>query len=126
MLCGIYLAEYARENWFNHGIRLVVDVLAGVPSIIVEVLVYELMVVPIGNNSAWPGAVAWGSSCARSWPGRRRMLKLVPKSLRRVDGVGRVEGADALMRVVLPASASGIITGVMLAVAHGWRARRRC
>src|SRR5579884_3117462 len=38
MLCGIYLAEYARDNWFNHAIRLVVDVIAGVPSIIVGVL----------------------------------------------------------------------------------------
>jgi phosphate transport system permease protein len=45
MLCGIYLAEYARDNWFSHSVRLVVDVLAGVPSIIVGVLAYEMLVI---------------------------------------------------------------------------------
>jgi phosphate transport system permease protein len=44
MLCGIYLAEYARDGWFSQSLRLVVDVLAGVPSIIVGVLGYELAV----------------------------------------------------------------------------------
>jgi phosphate transport system permease protein len=44
MLCGIYLAEYARDNWFSHGIRLVVDVLAGIPSILMGVLGYQLAV----------------------------------------------------------------------------------
>ncbi len=119
MLCGIYLAEYARENWFNHGIRLVVDVLAGVPSIIVGVLVYELMVVPMGNNSAWAGAVALGFiMCPIVARTTEEMLKLVPKSLREAStGLGGSR-AQTLMRVVLPASASGIITGVMLAVAR--------
>jgi phosphate transport system permease protein len=44
MLAGIYLAEYARDHWFSHAIRLVVDVLAGVPSILVGVLGYQLVV----------------------------------------------------------------------------------
>src|SRR4051812_46064373 len=58
MLCGIYLAEYAGDSWFSHGIRLVVDVLAGVPSILVGVLAYELVVVPMAGGTAWAGAVA--------------------------------------------------------------------
>jgi len=55
MLCGIYLAEYAKEGWFAHAIRLVVDVLSGVPSIIVGVLGYEMLVVswtPLQNSSS--------------------------------------------------------------------------
>jgi phosphate transport system permease protein len=63
MLCGIYLAEYARDNWFSHGIRLVVDVLAGVPSIIVGVLGYEMIVVawhPLAyDHSALVNALVW-------------------------------------------------------------------
>ncbi len=119
MLCGIYLAEYARENWWSHAIRLVVDVLAGVPSIIVGVLGYELVVVPMKANSAWAGAVALGfimcPIVARTTEG---MLRLVPKSLREASiGLGGSK-AQTLFRIVIPAASSGIITGVMLAVAR--------
>src|SRR5271170_678627 len=119
MLCGIYLAEYARDNWFNHGIRLVVDVLAGVPSIIVGVLGYELVVVPMKTNSAWAGAVALGFiMCPIVARTTEEMLKLVPKSLREAStGLGSSK-CQTLIRVVIPAASSGIITGVMLAIAR--------
>ena len=55
MLCGIYLAEYAKDNWFSHFIRLVVDVVAGVPSIIVGLLGYELAVVRTAPFAATEG-----------------------------------------------------------------------
>jgi phosphate transport system permease protein len=57
MLCGIYLAEYAGDNWFSHFVRLVVDVLAGVPSIVVGVLAYEMVVAgwtPVEYGSSGP------------------------------------------------------------------------
>ena len=44
MLCGIYLSEYARGGWFANSLRLIVDIMAGVPSIIVGVLGYEIVV----------------------------------------------------------------------------------
>jgi phosphate transport system permease protein len=119
MLCGIYLAEYARDTLFSHAIRLVVDVLAGVPSIIVGVLAYELVVVPMRTNSAWAGAVALGfMMCPIIARTTEEMLKLVPKALREASvGLGASK-AQTLARVVLPAASGGIITGVMLAVAR--------
>ncbi|HUO06849.1 MAG TPA: phosphate ABC transporter permease PstA [Phycisphaerae bacterium] len=119
MLCGIYLAEYARENWFNHAIRLMVDVLAGVPSIIVGVLGYQLVVVPMRTSSAWAGAVALGFiMCPIVARTTEEMLKLVPKALREASiGLGGSK-AQTLVRIVLPAASSGIITGVMLGVAR--------
>ena len=149
MLCGIYLAEYARENWFSHSLRLVVDVLAGVPSIIVGVLGYMMLVkgwtpltysdssvlnplISLCNSvvwvrntlfpshaSAWAGAVALGfMMCPIIARTTEEMLKLVPKALREASiGMGASK-TQTLTRVVLPAAASGIITGVMLAVAR--------
>lgn len=119
MLCGIYLAEYAGESKIGHAIRLVVDVLAGVPSIIVGVLAYELVVVPMRTNSAWAGAVALGfMMCPIIAKTTEEMLKLVPKALREASlGLGASK-FQTLFRVVIPAAASGIITGIMLAVAR--------
>jgi phosphate transport system permease protein len=119
MLCGIYLAEYARESKLGHAIRLVVDVLAGVPSIIVGVLAYELVVVPMKTNSAWAGAVALGfMMCPIISKTTEEMLKLVPKALREASlGLG-ASRFQTLFRVVIPSASAGIITGIMLAVAR--------
>lgn len=119
MLCGIFLSEYARENWFSHTLRTVVDVLAGVPSIVVGVLGYELVVVPMGINSAWAGACALSfMMCPIVARTTEEMLKLVPPAYREASiGVGASK-FQTLFRVVLPAARNGIITGVMLAVAR--------
>lgn len=119
MLCGIYLSEYARENWFSHILRTVVDVLAGVPSIVVGVLGYELVVVPMKINSAWAGACALAfMMCPIVARTTEEMLRLVPPAYREASvGVGASK-FQTLFRVVLPAARNGIITGVMLAVAR--------
>ncbi len=119
MLCGIYLAEYAKDNWFSHGIRLVVDVLAGVPSIIVGVLAYQLVVTPMKTYSAWAGAVALGfMMCPIIARTTEEMLKLVPKALREASvGLGGSK-FQTITKVIIPAASGGIITGVMLAVAR--------
>lgn len=119
ILCGVYLAEYAENSRFAPFLRLVVDVLAGVPSIIVGVLAYILVVKPMGTNSAWAGAVALGfMMCPIIARTTEEMLKLVPKSLREASiGLGGSK-TQTLVRVILPAASSGIITGIMLAVAR--------
>lgn len=115
---GVYLAEYGA-GWFGSFVRFVTDTLTGVPSIIVGVFVYTLLVLPTGHYSAWAGAVALAlvmiPIVART---TEEMIRLVPNSLR--------EGALALgapqwrvtTGVVLPAAASGIATGAMLAIAR--------
>jgi phosphate transport system permease protein len=116
--CGIYLAEFG-SGWFGSIVRFLTDTLTGVPSIIVGVFVYTLLVLPSRHYSAYAGGVALAlvmiPIVART---TEEMIRLVPTSLR--------EGALALgapqwkvtMNVVLPAAASGIATGAMLAIAR--------
>jgi len=116
--CGVYLAEYSRIAWLGNSVRLMVDILVGVPSIIVGVLFYQLVVLPY-QLSAWAGAAAlafiMAPIVART---TEEMLRLVPKSYREASiGVG-ASRYQTLFRVVLPAASGGIITGVMLAVAR--------
>jgi len=115
---GVYLAEYGK-NWFGNTVRFVADTLIGVPSIIVGIFIYTLVVVPMGRQSGFAGGLALAvimlPIVART---TEEMVKLVPTSMR--------EGALALgapewrvsWNIVLPAAASGIATGAMLAVAR--------
>jgi phosphate transport system permease protein len=115
---GVYLSEFGR-GWFAHSVRFITDTLTGVPSIVVGVFVYTLIVVPMKHYSALAGALSLAlimvPIVTRT---TEEMIKLVPNSLR--------EGALALgapqwrvtMGVVLPAAASGIATGAMLAIAR--------
>jgi phosphate transport system permease protein len=115
---GVYLSEFGR-GWFASVVRFVSDTLTGVPSIVTGVFVYTLIVLPMRQFSALAGGVALGiimiPIVTRT---TEEMLRLVPASLR--------EGALALgapqwrvtTGVVLPAAASGIATGAMLAVAR--------
>ncbi|HEV2880894.1 MAG TPA: phosphate ABC transporter permease PstA [Pyrinomonadaceae bacterium] len=115
---GIYLAEYGAGR-FASLVRFLTDTLTGIPSILVGVFVYTIIVVPLKQFSALAGGVALAvimiPIVART---TEEMLRLVPASLR--------EGALALgapqwrvtTGVVLPAAASGIVTGAMLAVAR--------
>jgi phosphate transport system permease protein len=115
---GVYLAEYG-DSWFARIVRFVTDTLTGVPSIIVGVFVYAIIVLPQKHFSTLAGGVALAlimiPIVART---TEEMIRLVPTSLR--------EGALALgapqwrvtMGVVLPAAASGIATGAMLAIAR--------
>jgi phosphate transport system permease protein len=115
---GIFLAEFGA-NRFTYFVRFVADNLVGVPSIIVGVFIYTILVRPMHHYSALAGGAALAvimiPIVART---TEEMIKLVPESLR--------EGALALgapqwrvtMGVVLPAAASGIATGAMLAVAR--------
>jgi len=115
---GIYLSEIGKGR-FADAIRFLVDTLTGIPSIVTGVFVYAILVLPMRHFSAFAGGVSLAlimiPIVART---TEEMLKLVPHSLR--------EGALALgapqwrviLGVVLPAAASGIATGAMLAIAR--------
>ncbi|HJX90009.1 MAG TPA: phosphate ABC transporter permease PstA [Pyrinomonadaceae bacterium] len=115
---GIYLSEVGKGR-FAGVVRFIVDALTGVPSIVTGVFVYAILVLPMKHFSAFAGGVALAlimiPIVART---TEEMLKLVPHSLR--------EGALALgapqwrvtLGVILPAAASGIATGAMLAIAR--------
>ena len=115
---GSYLAEFGTGR-FGSLIRFLTDTLTGIPSIVTGVFVYTLVVVPTKHFSALAGGIALAlimvPIVART---TEEMIKLVPQSLR--------EGALALgapqwrvtLGVVVPAAASGIATGAMLAIAR--------
>ena len=115
---GIYLAEYGAGR-FAGLVRFLTDTLTGIPSILIGVFIYTIIVLPMKQFSAYAGGIALAvimiPIVART---TEEMIRLVPASLR--------EGALALgapqwrvtLGVVLPAAASGIVTGAMLAVAR--------
>ena len=143
MLCGIYLAEYAPKGWSSAAVRLTLDVLAGTPTILFGVVVYQIMVVRpqnynglLGHLSLWSHHVqsALGITNGYSgWAGglalalimvpiiaraTEEMLRLVPMAHREASAGLGASKAETLWRVVLPAAKAGIITGIMLAIAR--------
>lgn len=115
---GVYLAELGN-NLFGKIVRFLADTLIGIPSIIVGIFVYTLVVLPMGRQSGLAGGVALAiimiPIVART---TEEMIRLVPQAMR--------EGALALgapqwrvtWNIVLPAASTGIATGAMLAIAR--------
>ena len=119
---GVVAAFYASRNPntpLGVGLRFSTDVLAGVPSIVIGLFAYAVVVKPMGNYSAFAGAIAMAilmlPTIIRT---TEEMLKLVPKSLREGSlALGSPEWRTSL-NVMFPAALSGIITGFLLAVSR--------
>jgi len=118
VLAAIYLSEFGT-GWFAQTLRFLTDVLAGIPSIVVGIFVYTLIVLPMRSFSGLAGGIGLAiimlPVVART---TEEMLRLVPQSLR--DG-GLALGAPkwrVTVDIVLASSISGIATGVLLAVAR--------
>jgi len=115
---GIYLAEYGR-NQFGNVIRFTADVLNGVPSIVVGIVAYAIVVLSQGHFSALAGGVALAimmiPTIART---TEEMLLLVPTVVREAAyGLG-VSRWRTTLSITLRTATSGVITGVMLAFAR--------
>jgi phosphate transport system permease protein len=119
ILAGVYLSEYSSNSKLASPVRFVSDVLAGVPSIVVGILGYELLVVPLGGFNGWAGSLALAfimiPIVART---TEEMLRLVPRSYREASIALGATKARTILRVVIPAATGGLITGVMLALAR--------
>jgi len=115
---GIYLAEHGRSR-FASLVRYITDVLSGVPSIVVGVVAYGLVVIPMGRFSGIAGSVALGilmlPTIIRS---TEEMVLLVPQSFRHGALALGAPRWKVMKQVVLPAARSGIVTASMLAVAR--------
>jgi phosphate transport system permease protein len=116
---GTYLAEYARHTKLGAAIRFVNDILLSAPSIVIGLFVYELMVRPMGHFSAWAGAVALSfivlPVVVRTTD---EMLKLVPTPMRESALALGVPQWKVVRQVLYRAALSGIVTGVLLALAR--------
>ena len=115
---GVYLAEYDRGR-FGNVIRFTADVLNGVPSIIVGIVAYGLVVITQGHFSALAGGAALAIMMVPTITRTtEEMLLLVPNAVREAAyGLG-VSRWRTTLSITLRTATSGVITGVMLAFAR--------
>jgi phosphate transport system permease protein len=119
VLAGTYLAEYGQRGWLAPATRFINDVLLSAPSIVIGLFVYTVYVAQVGHYSGWAGAVALAiiviPVVVRTTDD---MLKLVPNSLREATAALGCPKWRMITMVCYRAAMSGIITGVLLAVAR--------
>jgi phosphate transport system permease protein len=118
IVSGVYMSEYAGTK-FAGAVRFAADTLNGVPSIVIGVFVYGIVVLQMRQFSMLAGSVALGVMMipiiART---TEELLRLVPQTLREGALALGATRARATFSVVLPAALPGIITGVILALAR--------
>jgi phosphate transport system permease protein len=120
VLTGLYLTEFAgRRSRTGRAMATALDVLQGVPTIVTGLFIYGLIVIPQHKESGVAGAVALSivmlPLMARA---AQEVLLLVPNNQREAaDSLG-VARWRAVLTVIVPAAAGGIITGIILAVAR--------
>lgn len=118
LLGGLYLAEYGRGR-LGSFIRFMADMLSGLPSIVIGIFVYSVVVVPMGHFSGLAGGVSLGIiMMPMIMRQTEEMLKLVPHSLREASLALGVPYWKTLFRVVFVTARGGILTGVLLAIAR--------
>jgi phosphate transport system permease protein len=119
MLAGTYLAEYGRTARLSTVIRFVNDVLLSAPSIIVGLFVYELLVITMGHFSAIAGAVALAIiAIPVTVRTTEDMLNLVPQGMKDASTAMGAYPWRTITSVIYPAARSGIVTGLLLAIAR--------
>lgn len=119
IMAGIYLAEYGRRSWLAEIIRFINDILLSAPSIVVGLFVYAIVVTRMQHFSGWAGVIALAllqiPIVIRI---TENMLKLVPDNLREAAYALGAPKWKMILSITLKASVSGIITGVLLAIAR--------
>ncbi len=119
ILAATYLAEYGRKERWSVVIRFINDVLLSAPSIVVGLFVYALLVVQMGHFSGIAGAVALSiiviPVTVRT---AEDMLRLIPQGLRHASAGLGAHPWRTIVSVVYPAARSGLMTGLLLAVAR--------
>lgn len=117
-LGGVYLSEYSQKS-IAFVIRYTTDLLNGVPSIVIGIVVYGLVVHPMGHFSTLAGGVALGIMMIPiSVRSTEEFLLAVPQSLREAALALGAPKWKAIVTVVIPAAMRGIISGTMLDLAR--------
>jgi phosphate transport system permease protein len=118
ILAGVYISEYSK-NITATIIKFTTDVLSGVPSIIIGIFAYGVLVIPMQRFSALAGGFALGILMIPTiTKTTEEMLKLVPLSLREASLALGVTRWKTTLRIVIRTASTGIITGILLAVAR--------
>jgi phosphate transport system permease protein len=120
-MAAVYLVEYGGQSRLARTLTFLVDVMTGIPSIVAGLFAYALFVIIFGPGvrMGFGGSIAL---CVLMIPivvrSAEEMLKLVPDELREASYALGVPKWRTIVKVVLPTSMAGVITGVMLAVAR--------
>lgn len=118
IISGLYLAEYG-DNRLGSVLRFVADVMTGAPSVVVGILAYSVFVIATGNSAGIYGSVALAilmlPVIIRS---TEEIVRLVPDDLREASLALGIPRWKTITRVVVPTALSGIVTGVILAMAR--------
>lgn len=126
ILTGVYLSEYGNHR-AGRSVRFLVDVMSGVPSIVIGIVVFSFMVFLANANviesryilSAVPGSLALGlimvPVVARTTD---ESLRLVPTAIREASFALGIRRYRTILRVVLPTGGAGVLTGALLATAR--------
>ncbi|TWB45509.1 phosphate ABC transporter permease PstA [Nitrospirillum pindoramense] len=119
IMAGTYLAEYGKGTKLAEVTRFINDILLSAPSIIVGLFIYTIVVVPMGHFSAWAGSISLAvlviPVVVRT---TEDMLNLVPGSLREAAAALGAPRWKVIVQVTYRAARSGIMTGILLAVAR--------
>jgi phosphate transport system permease protein len=119
ILAGIYLAEYGTRSWLANGTRFVNDILLSAPSIVLGLFVYAVFVTRTGGFSGWAGVIVLSllmiPVIVRT---TENMLLLVPNTLREAAYALGCNKWKVIVFVTLRSARSGVITGILLAVAR--------
>lgn len=118
LICGIYLSEYNRGK-IAYFLRFTIDLLTGVPSIVIGIFAYLMIVVPFKGFSAIAGGVALSIIilpivCRSS----EEILKLTPNTMREAGLALGLPKWRVTLNIVVRANMSSLITGVMLAISR--------
>jgi phosphate transport system permease protein len=138
VLAALYLREYARQGFFVRAVRIAVNNLAGVPSIVFGVFGLGFFVYIVGGTidaTFYPerlptptfgtGGILWAALTLGLLTvpvvivAAEEALSAVPRSMREASLAAGATTFQTMMRVVLPAAAPGILTGLILAMARG-------
>ena len=117
-LGGVYLAEFGIGH-LAFWVRYAADVLNGVPSIVIGVVIYTLVVVPMGHFSTVAGGIALGLMMVpTTLRATEEFLRLVPDSLREASLALGAPRWYTIVKVVIPAGIRGITAGLLLSLAR--------
>jgi phosphate transport system permease protein len=119
LLVGTFLAEYARQSALGNAVRFVSDILLSAPSILIGLFIYQLVVLPMGGFSGLAGTLALAiiviPVVVRT---TEDMLQLIPNTLREAVIALGAPKWKMIVLVCYKAAISGIVTGILLAVAR--------
>ena len=119
LLGGIYLAEFGRGTRLAGVIRFAANVLMGMPSVVVGLFVYAVMVVPLGGFSGMAGSLALAILMIPVvLSTTEEMLRMVPDTLRESALALGCSRARATLAILCRSARSGLLTGILLAVAR--------